>query len=97
MARKLNPAVVLMDCSLVGMDGVFAAREIVKSCPGTAVLMCSVHSEATWVRRAVEAGAREYIPKSAMGCHLGSAIRRVAASLGCAECMFVSLQSRETE
>jgi DNA-binding NarL/FixJ family response regulator len=79
MARKLNPAVVLMDCSLVGMDGVLAAREIVKSCPGTAVLMCSMHSEATWVRRAVEAGARGYIPKSATGCDLGSAIRRVAA------------------
>jgi DNA-binding NarL/FixJ family response regulator len=79
MARKLKPAVVLMDCSLVGMDGVFAAREIVKSCPNTAVLMCSMHSEATWVRRAVEAGASGYIPKSAMDCDLGSAILRVAA------------------
>jgi DNA-binding NarL/FixJ family response regulator len=79
MARALKPAVVLMDCALVGMDGVFAAGEIIKSCPGTAVLMCSMHSEDTWVRRAIEAGARGYILKSAMDFELGPAIQRVAA------------------
>ncbi len=78
MARELEPAVVLMDCSLAGMDGVSAASEIVKCCPGTAVLMCSMHSEDTWLRRAIEAGARGYVSKNAADCDLALAILRVA-------------------
>lgn len=79
MARDLKPAVVLMDCSLPGMDGVVAAREIIGSCPHTAVLICSMHSEHTWVRRAIQAGVRGYIFKSAVDFELVTAIKRVAA------------------
>jgi len=79
MARDLKPAVVLMDCSLVGMDGILAAREIIRSCTGTAVLICSMHSEDSWVRRAIEAGVRGYIFKSVVDLELASAIKRVAA------------------
>jgi DNA-binding NarL/FixJ family response regulator len=79
MAHELHPAVVLMDCVLAGSDGLFATRQIVTSCPGTAVLMCSMHSEDSWIRRAREAGARGYVLKNAVDCDLGSAIVRVAA------------------
>jgi DNA-binding NarL/FixJ family response regulator len=79
MARKLKPAVAVMDISLPVMDGLLAAAEIVQSCQGTAVLMCSMHSEDSWVNRAVKAGARGYVLKSADALDLVSAIRRVAA------------------
>jgi DNA-binding NarL/FixJ family response regulator len=50
MARCLRPSVVLMDYSLPGMNGLLAVGQIAKSCPGTAVLMLSMHSEHSHVR-----------------------------------------------
>jgi DNA-binding NarL/FixJ family response regulator len=41
--------------------------------------MLSMHSEETWVRQALDAGARGYILKSAMELELPVAIRKVAA------------------
>jgi DNA-binding NarL/FixJ family response regulator len=78
-ARALHPRVVIMDCALPGMNGLDATRQIVEDLPEVAVLMLSMHSENTWVRQAIEAGARGYILKNAMDLELGSAIRKVAA------------------
>ncbi len=41
--------------------------------------MLSMHSEDTWVRQALEAGARGYMLKNAVDLELVTAIRRVAA------------------
>jgi DNA-binding NarL/FixJ family response regulator len=79
MAKELQPQVVVMDCALPGMNGLQATREIINESPETAVLMLSMHTESTWVRQAVEAGARGYVLKDALDLELGSAIRKVAA------------------
>ena len=79
MARDLNPKVVVMDCALPGTNGLQATRQIIKHSPETSVLMLSMHMESTWVRQAIEAGARGYILKNAMDLELGPAIRKVAA------------------
>jgi two-component system, NarL family, response regulator NreC len=79
MARRLKPTVVLMDYALPGMDGLIAAGQIAKSCPDSAVLMLSMHSEDTLVRQAASVGARGYILKNVVDFELVSAIRRVAA------------------
>ncbi|MFY9912511.1 MAG: response regulator transcription factor [Candidatus Sulfotelmatobacter sp.] len=79
LARKLKPQVVVMDCALPKMNGLDATRQILWDLPETAVLMLSMHSENTWVRQAIDAGARGYILKNAINLELSSAIRRVAA------------------
>lgn len=79
MARMLKPMVILMDCAMPRMDGMLATRQIVETCPETKILMLSMHSEDSLVRKAVEAGARGYILKNAMDLDLASAIKRVAA------------------
>ena len=79
LAKELHPQVVVMDCALPGMNGLQATRQIIEDSPDTAVLMLSMHSESTWVRQAVEAGARGYVLKNAMDLELGAAIRKVAA------------------
>ena len=68
-----------MDCALPGMNGLQAARQIIEDSPDTAVLMLSMHSESTWVRQAIEAGAKGYVLKNALDLELSAAIRKVAA------------------
>ncbi len=79
LAQQLNPRVIVMDCALPGISGLVAARRILEGSPDTAILMLSMHSEETWVRQALDAGARGYILKSAMELELPVAIRKVAA------------------
>jgi DNA-binding NarL/FixJ family response regulator len=79
LAQQLKPQVIVMDCALPGMSGLAATRQILEALPETAVLMLSMHSEETWVRQALDAGARGYILKSAMELELPVAVRKVAA------------------
>jgi DNA-binding NarL/FixJ family response regulator len=79
LAKELHPQVVVMDCALPGMNGLQATRQIIDDSPHTAVLMLSMHTESTWVRQAIEAGAKGYVLKNAMDLELGAAIRKVAA------------------
>ncbi len=79
LVKNLHPRVVVMDCALPGMNGLHATRQILESSPDTAVLMLSMHTESTWVRQAIDAGAKGYILKNALELDLGAAIRKVAA------------------
>ncbi|MBV9342931.1 MAG: response regulator transcription factor [Acidobacteria bacterium] len=79
LARSLKPRVVVMDCALPEVNGLEATRRILEFAPETLVLMLSMHTEETWIRRAMAAGARGYVLKNAMDLELGSAIRRIAA------------------
>src|SRR5271165_3428544 len=79
MAKTLRPNVVVMDCALPGVNGLAATRRILEDNGNAIVLMLSMHSENTWVRQALEAGARGYMLKNAVDLELVTAIRRVAA------------------
>jgi len=79
LAKELHPQVVVMDCALPGMNGLEATRRIIQDSPNTSVLMLSMHTENTWVRQAIDAGAKGYVLKNALDLELGAAIRRVAA------------------
>ncbi len=79
LAQELRPAVIVMDCALPGIDGLVAARRILKKAPEVAILMLSMHSEETWVRQALEAGARGYLLKNILDLELVAAIEKVAA------------------
>jgi DNA-binding NarL/FixJ family response regulator len=78
LAGELQPRVVVMDCALPGMSGMDATRQIRDQWPEIAVLMLTMHSEDTWVRLALEAGANGYILKSAVDLDLIQAVRKVA-------------------
>lgn len=79
LAHQLHPKVIVMDCALPGINGLVATRRILEQNPKVAVLMLSMHSEDTWVRQALEAGARGYLLKNAIDLELVAAIRKVAA------------------
>jgi DNA-binding NarL/FixJ family response regulator len=75
---ELHPAVVVMDFALPSMNGAVATRQILKSAPETMVLMLSMHSESTFVRTCLEAGARGYLLKNALDLDLAEAVKRLA-------------------
>jgi DNA-binding NarL/FixJ family response regulator len=79
MARELTPRIVVMDCALPCLSGLMATKYIVESLPNTYVLMLSMHAEDTWVRKALNIGARGYILKNAVNLDLAMAVKRVAA------------------
>ena len=78
-ALKLKPHVIVMDFALPSMNGAVATRRILEALPTTAVLILSMHAEASYVRTCLDAGARGYLLKNAMDLELVSAVRRVAA------------------
>src|SRR5579872_4878800 len=76
---SLKPDVVVMDFALPSMNGAVAARRMRElHCPA-AVLILSMHAEATYVRTCLEAGVRGYLLKNAMDLELVAAVRKVAA------------------
>jgi DNA-binding NarL/FixJ family response regulator len=79
LAKQLQPDVIIMDCALPGVNGLGATRKILEDNPKAAILMLSMHSEDTWVRQSLDAGARGYMLKNALDQELVDAVRRVAA------------------
>ncbi len=80
LVRQLRPRVVVMDLAMPLMDGVEATRHILEFAPETAVLMLSMDSEDSSVRKAFAAGVREYMVKSA-DLDIGRMVKDVAHGL----------------
>src|SRR4051812_9031644 len=79
LAASLKPHVVVMDCAMPGTSGLIATKQILQRAPDTAVLMLSMHSEATLVRQALDSGARGYILKDALDLDIGAAGKKAEA------------------
>ena len=79
LAAELLPKVVVMDFAMPSMNGAVAARHILRTAPETAILILSMHAEASYVRTCLEAGARGYILKNALDLEMVDAVKQVAA------------------
>jgi DNA-binding NarL/FixJ family response regulator len=76
---RTKPDVILTDISLPGRDGLDLIKEIRAREPHALVLVLSMHDESLYAERALRAGARGYVMKSAPTDELMDAIRRVRA------------------
>lgn len=76
-ARRLQPDIILMDINMPDMDGIQATERITQQMPNIAIIMMSVQGEQDYLRRAMRAGAREFLVKPFTGDELISAIRYV--------------------
>src|SRR5437879_584250 len=68
--RHLQPDVAVLDVSMPRLNGIEAAREIVRRCPNTRVLMLSEHSVGQFVVASLEAGALGYVLKASRAAEL---------------------------
>ena len=79
-AGELRPDVTLLDIVMPRMNGIDAAREIVRRDPEARVIMLSMYSDSERVYQALQAGARGYVLKRDLSEELIDAIRQVAAN-----------------
>jgi pilus assembly protein CpaE len=79
ISQELNPDVILMDINMPDMDGISATEAIRAKQPAVQVVILSVQSDQNYMRRAMLAGARDFLTKPPMGDELISAIRRAGA------------------
>jgi pilus assembly protein CpaE len=77
LAQKLTPHVVLMDINMPDMDGITATEKLLQKVPTAQVVMLSVQGDTDYLRRAMLAGARDYLTKPASGDELINTIHRV--------------------
>jgi DNA-binding NarL/FixJ family response regulator len=61
------------------MNGAVAARHILRAAPDTAILILSMHAEASYVRTCLEAGVHGYLLKNALDLEMVAAVKQVAA------------------
>jgi pilus assembly protein CpaE len=76
LARDTGPDVVLMDINMPDMDGITATETIRKIAPNTQIVILSVQGDPNYMRRAMLAGARDFLTKPPTIDELVSAIRR---------------------
>jgi DNA-binding NarL/FixJ family response regulator len=76
-AEELKPDVAIMDISMPELNGMEATRLLRDKCPGTRVVILSMHSSSEHVFRALEAGAMGYVLKESAGAEVNAAVRAV--------------------
>ena len=77
MAEQLHPNVAVLDIGMPNLNGIEAARQIMASSPDTAIVILSMHSDESYVMRALKSGAKAYLLKDSAEADLIRAVRAV--------------------
>ena len=98
MAEELQPAVAILDVTMPVLNGIEAARQVLKLCPQTKVLVFTVHDAEQVVREIFRSGAHGYLLKSDAGRQLLDAVQCVLGgkhyfSTRISEVIFDSMQN----
>jgi two-component system response regulator NreC len=78
MAEEHKPDVVVMDVAMPTLNGIEAARQIAARLPHTAVVFLSMHSDESYVLKALKVGARAYLLKDSAEHDLINAVKAVS-------------------
>jgi pilus assembly protein CpaE len=77
LATSTPVDVLLLDINMPGMDGLATAEQLSLRVPTAAIIMMSVQGEPDYLRRAMLAGAREFLVKPFSSDELAASIRQV--------------------
>ena len=75
--EELRPDVVLVDISMPQLNGIDAARQLLKTTPHTKIIFLTMHSDADYVAEAFRSGAAGYLLKRSAASELVTAIHEV--------------------
>ena len=77
--ESLKPDVLVIDIGMQNLNGIEAARQLTESHSTVAIVILSMHSDETYVLRALKAGAKAYLLKDSAEEDLIRAIHAVAS------------------
>jgi DNA-binding NarL/FixJ family response regulator len=75
LAEKLRPDVIVADITMPHLNGIDALAQLKKENPNVRVVFLTMHQDAVYARRALEAGASGYVLKHSAPAELVLAIR----------------------
>jgi pilus assembly protein CpaE len=96
VAKETKPDVILMDINMPDMDGITATEQIRKQLPATQIVILSVQSDSNYMRRAMLAGARDFLTKPPDVDELTAAIRRSGEMAQAERAKTVNLQAAQS-
>jgi two-component system response regulator DesR len=79
LARVHRPDVALLDLQMPGPDGITVAQALRNELPSCASIIVTSHGRPGHLKRALAAGARGFLPKTASARELADAVRAVHA------------------
>ena len=77
LAKTLKPDAVVMDIGMPNLNGIEAAHQMRQENPEMAIVIVSMHSDESYVLRALKAGARGYLLKDSAEVDLIKAVHVV--------------------
>jgi DNA-binding NarL/FixJ family response regulator len=77
LVNKFHPQVVLMDIAMPLLNGLEAARQVLKAAPTTKIIILSAHSDDAYVKNATDSGVRGFLLKQTSAHDVCRAIREV--------------------
>jgi two-component system, NarL family, response regulator NreC len=78
LVASQRPDVLVMDIGMPSLNGIAAAAQITHSHPEVSIVMLSMHSDESYVLRALKAGAKGYLLKDSAEADLIRAVHAVA-------------------
>ena len=79
LIQETSPDVAVIDISMPGLDGLEVVSQLRSHCPDLPILILTMHEEAQYVVRAIQAGAMGYMTKQSAPEQLLKAIRKIHA------------------
>ncbi len=79
LAAELQPNIVIMDIGMPLLNGLEAAGQVIHENPHTGVIFLSMHTDESYIVKALDAGGRGYLLKDKADEDIEQAIRSVAA------------------
>lgn len=78
-ARRCRPDVAILDLQMAGIDGIEAAQRIGVAVPECASIIVTSHGRPGYLKKALSAGVRGFLPKTTSAVTLADVVRSVHA------------------
>ncbi|MER5627018.1 response regulator transcription factor [Streptosporangium sp. NPDC002544] len=78
-ALRLRPDVALLDLQMPSLDGIEVARRLTNQLPECRSIIVTSHGRPGYLKSALSAGARGFLPKTTSSRNLAQVIRKIAA------------------
>lgn len=78
-ALKFAPDVAVLDLQMPGLDGIEVAERLAAELPGCACIIVTSHGRPGYLKKALAAGVRGFLPKTTSATVLADVVRQVHA------------------